>query len=183
MKRPLLETENCIVKIPDYSDAALLLDFYLKNKTNFESWEPKRNSEYYSLTFCQSQICDAIQLFIDKQAVKMIAITKDNSQIIAVCNFNNIVWGCFCACHLGYAIDKSYEGKGIMYEIIKAGINYMHNDFKMHRIMANHMPNNLRSAKLLNKLGFIKEGYAKDYLKINGKWQDHILNSLILPSK
>jgi ribosomal-protein-alanine N-acetyltransferase len=70
-----------------------------------------------------------------------------------------------------------------MYEIIQHGIKYMKEEFGLHRIMANHMISNVRSEKLLMRLGFEKEGLAKSYLKINGKWQDHILNSLILPSK
>ena len=40
------------------------------------------------------------------------------------------------------------------------------------------MPSNKRSAQLLQKIGFIIEGYAKNYLLINGQWEDHILTSL-----
>ena len=70
-----------------------------------------------------------------------------------------------------------------MSEIVQASIKYMQNEFKLHRIMANYLPYNHRSAKLLKRLGFEKEGYAKDYLKINGQWQDHVLNALILEQK
>lgn len=48
----------------------------------------------------------------------------------------------------------------------------------MHRIMAAYLPYNQRSGKLLKRLGFIVEGYARDYLTIDGQWQDHILTSL-----
>jgi ribosomal-protein-alanine N-acetyltransferase len=48
--------------------------------------------------------------------------------------------------------------------------------------MANHMPGNERSARLLKSLGFEEEGYAKEYLLINGKWEDHVLNSLLTKS-
>lgn len=48
----------------------------------------------------------------------------------------------------------------------------------MHRIMANYMPHNQRSGALLARLGFEREGYAKDYLLIDGKWQDHVLTAL-----
>jgi ribosomal-protein-alanine N-acetyltransferase len=44
--------------------------------------------------------------------------------------------------------------------------------------MANYMPINTRSAKLLNRLGFKIEGYAEKYLLINGQWEDHILTAL-----
>jgi ribosomal-protein-alanine N-acetyltransferase len=44
--------------------------------------------------------------------------------------------------------------------------------------MANYMPANERSGKLLKRLGFTVEGYARDYLFIAGAWQDHVLTSL-----
>ncbi|GAB2951080.1 hypothetical protein GCM10011328_17830 [Hafnia psychrotolerans] len=70
-----------------------------------------------------------------------------------------------------------------MYESLKAAIQYVHEKYDLHRIMANHLPDNTRSSKTLESLGFMKEGYAKSYLKINGIWQDHVLNSIIFPDK
>ena len=183
MNSPTINTRNCVLTTPGNSHASLLCDFYNNNRKNLEPWEPKRNADFYTHRYWKSYIQTSIQLFKDKQAVKLIALNKEQTQIIGICNFSNIVFGCFEACHLGYCVDKNHEGKGIMFEIIRAGINYMREEFQLHRIMANHMPNNYRSEELLKKMGFEREGYAKDYLKINGKWQDHILNSLILPSK
>jgi ribosomal-protein-alanine N-acetyltransferase len=51
----------------------------------------------------------------------------------------------------------------------------------LHRIMANHMPSNLRSAKLLQSLGFEREGVARSYLQIAGQWEDMVLNALVNP--
>lgn len=51
----------------------------------------------------------------------------------------------------------------------------------MHRIMAGYMPSNKRSEAVLMKMGFQREGYAKNYLLINGKWEDHNLTALINP--
>jgi ribosomal-protein-alanine N-acetyltransferase len=47
--------------------------------------------------------------------------------------------------------------------------------------MANYMPRNERSAKLLASLGFEREGYAKRYLQIAGQWEDHVLTALVDP--
>ena len=66
-----------------------------------------------------------------------------------------------------------------MYEALKAAIEFMFTTFTLHRIQANYIPRNERSGKLLRKLGFTVEGYARDYLKINGKWEDHILTAKI----
>lgn len=44
--------------------------------------------------------------------------------------------------------------------------------------MASYLPHNQSSGMLLKRLGYVVEGYARDYLMINGQWQDHILTSL-----
>lgn len=49
----------------------------------------------------------------------------------------------------------------------------------MHRVMANYVPDNARSARLLERLGFEKEGIAKKYLFIAGEWRDHVLTSRV----
>ena len=51
----------------------------------------------------------------------------------------------------------------------------------LHRIRACYLPTNARSGAVLRRLGFVVEGYARDYLLIDGRWQDQILTSLINP--
>lgn len=76
-------------------------------------------------------------------------------------------------------MDKDYVNKGYMFEALSASIPYIQNEWKIHRIMANYRPENTASGKLLEKLGFTIEGYAKKYLFLDGAWQDHILTALI----
>ena len=69
--------------------------------------------------------------------------------------------------------------------IITLGIYHLYwhaklfQELRMHRIMANYLPTNERSGSLLRRLGFKVEGYARDYIYINGAWRDHILTSLV----
>lgn len=65
-----------------------------------------------------------------------------------------------------------------MSEAVKKATEYMFEEQNIHRIMANYIPSNQRSAKLLQSLGFTIEGLAKNYLLINGQWEDHVLTSL-----
>ena len=90
--------------------------------------------------------------------------------------------GMFKACDLGYAIDQAHEGQGLMQEVVAAGIDYLFRERGLHRIMASYMPANRRSGALLARLGFEQEGYARDYLMINGRWEDHILTALLNPA-
>ncbi|WP_422731094.1 GNAT family N-acetyltransferase [Leclercia pneumoniae] len=104
---------------------------------------------------------------------------KNDQKIIGSINFTNFVYGVFQACYLGFSLDHASQGKGLMYESLESSIEYVRENYGIHRIMANHLPDNLRSSNTLKKPGFKKEGYAQSYLKINGEWQDHILNSLV----
>ena len=49
----------------------------------------------------------------------------------------------------------------------------------LHRVEANYQPSNERSGRLLRSLGFTVEGYARDYLYIDGAWRDHVLTAKI----
>jgi ribosomal-protein-alanine N-acetyltransferase len=180
MNLPNIKTQQYTLKLLEVEKAQLLCDYYVRNKNHLKIWEPEREKSFYTLEFWQAHVQDSIDLFKSKQAVRLIALNVAEDKVIASCNFSNIVLGCFQAAHLGYSIDQDYEGKGIMFEVVKAGIDYINREFNLHRIMANHIPENKRSAQLLKRLDFEKEGYAKDYLKINGQWRDHILNALIL---
>lgn len=70
-----------------------------------------------------------------------------------------------------------------MRECLDAAIRHVFVKLALHRVMANYQPENRRSARLLNGLGFEQEGVARAYLKINGVWTDHVLTSLINPAE
>ena len=112
-------------------------------------------------------------------AIRFLVFHEDNDSIpIAKINYSQIFRGLFQACYLGYGMDKDYCGQGFMTAALQATIDYMFNELNMHRIMANYMPQNNASARVLEKLGFVVEGQARNYLRINGQWRDHILTSL-----
>jgi len=117
--------------------------------------------------------------FEDQLSAHFIGTDEEESQVIGSCSISNIVRGVFQACHMGYSIAECYQGQGYMKLIVSHAIDFAFNDIKLHCIMANHMPDNERSANLLKSLGFEREGYAKEYLLINGCWEDHVLNALV----
>jgi ribosomal-protein-alanine N-acetyltransferase len=103
----------------------------------------------------------------------------DLSRIIGSINLTQIVRGSFHAAHLGYSIDGEREGRGLMTEGLWAALDCAFGPMRLHRIMAAYIPDNVGSARVLEKLGFVREGYAKGYLFIAGKWEDHILTARI----
>lgn len=101
--------------------------------------------------------------------------------LLGYVNFSEVVRGVFQACYMGYALAQGTQGRGYMTEACRAGIAYVFTEARLHRIMANYMPHNTRSAAVLARLGFTIEGAAKDYLYLAGAWRDHVLTSLTNP--
>lgn len=64
-----------------------------------------------------------------------------------------------------------------MTEAPAACIDFAFDARRLHRIQANDRPDNDRSARLLARLGFEREGYANDYLFIDGAWRDQVLTA------
>lgn len=179
MKKPLLKTGRADLYVQSEELSDRTYDYYRKNSSHLSPWEPLRDDGYFEKENICKRLDSANKSFTLGHSVPLAAVDKIHGEIIGFCNFTNIVRGPFLACFLGYSIDCDYEGRGLMFEILSCGIEYMFIEQKLHRIMANYMPRNDRSGKLLKKLGFVEEGLAKSYLKINGSWEDHILTSLI----
>lgn len=173
----ILETSRIILRFPHESDDIQIKAFDDRNREHLSQW---RSTSEESNKDYKAQLLQWNQEFKEGKSVRFLLFMKDNpkGEILGFCNFSQIFRGPFQACYLGFHIDKDFEGKGLMSEAVAKAVEYMFEEKKLHRIMANYMPSNKRSARLLHKLGFVVEGHAKKYLLINGQWQDHILTSL-----
>jgi ribosomal-protein-alanine N-acetyltransferase len=100
-------------------------------------------------------------------------------QIGCVISFSGIVHDEFETCWLGYRLCRSLEGRGLMHGAVAPAIAAMFERYKLHRIMASHQPENMRSGRLLRRLGFGIEGYSRDFMKVNGVWKDNVLLALL----
>jgi ribosomal-protein-alanine N-acetyltransferase len=80
---------------------------------------------------------------------------------------------------IGYWMGARYAGKGYMTAAVRAVIEYGFDTLQLNRIEAACLPHNAASVRLLEKVGFTREGYARKYLCIDGRWQDHILFGLV----
>ncbi len=179
---PIIETRRLLLRIPDVSEAQNIVDFHKDNQDHLTVWEPRRGSDFYTVSFWQDQIRIAQQEFLKEQSLKLSLYQKQSEQVIGMVNFTTFERGVFQSCRLGYKIGQSFEGKGLMHETLAGAIDYVFHRLNFHRIEANYIPRNQRSSNLLKRLGFKINGQEADYLRINGKWETHILTSLINPA-
>lgn len=168
-------TERLILKVLDKTYAEEVLAYYSRNKSFLEEWEPAREEEFYTKRYQEEQLERELSEIQNNRSFRLWIFKKgDENRIIGSVGFNNIVRGAFLSCFLGYKLDNGEINKGYMTEAVQKGIDVMFHGFGLHRIEANILPRNKRSLRVVEKLGFHEEGLAYQYLKINGKWEDHI---------
>ena len=98
---------------------------------------------------------------------------REDDAIAGVANVSEIVLGNFRSGHLGYYAFEPFAGRGYMTEGIRLVLRHVFRERGLHRIEANIQPGNDRSARLVERIGFRKEGFSPRYLKIRGRWRDH----------
>jgi ribosomal-protein-alanine N-acetyltransferase len=179
LKLPTLETKRLILRLATREDVPAMLNFYLENRDFLAPFEPTRSEDFYTAHFWREQIEKALIEFNYEQAIKFCLFKKTDPEIlIGKINFHQILRGVCHSCVLGYSLAEKEQGNGYMTEALETALHFMFAEMNFHRITANYMPRNQRSANVLKRLGFTVEGYARDYLLINGNWEDHILTSL-----
>jgi [ribosomal protein S5]-alanine N-acetyltransferase len=177
---PKLESSRTILRLAEPDEVAAIIDYYISNRDHLAPFEPIRQKIFYTETYWYKEVKTHLDAFNADQSLKLFLFEKEHSKvIIGSINFANFVRGAFQSCTLGYSVAVAFEGKGYMSEALKVAINYVFSELNLHRIMAAYLTHNQRSALLLKRLGFLVEGYVRDYLMINGQWQDHVLTSLI----
>ncbi len=174
-----MENSQFRLEKPDFMYAQALLDYQKRNIDFLTPFVPKRELSFFTLEY-QKKVLDQKILFLSEQKEYCFYIFDNiNNNLIGSLSLSNIIRGAFQSCFLGYSLDKDYLNRGIMSKSICFIVKFAFNELKLHRIEANVMPRNIPSRKVLEKNNFIEEGFSKQYMLINNKWEDHIHYVLI----
>lgn len=180
---PALNTTRLIVEHMAPGHAEALADFFRRNEQHLAPWDPPRPAAITTPEFWAAECERAIEDYGHGTVLRwVLRLRAAPERVIGRINYTQIARGPFQSCMLGYAIDHAHEGQGLMREALEATIEHVFAVLKLHRIQANYVPGNARSGRLLERLGFVREGLAKDYLFIDGAWRDHVLAARLNPA-
>lgn len=155
--------------------AGQVVDYYRRNRSFLETFEPVRDEVFFSLGYQREVLKKEMRAYEEKTAFRFYMIPAERpTEVIGIIGLNNVVWGAFRSAFLGYKLDKDFLNKGYMSMAVKMLVKYAFEELRLHRIEANVMPKNKASLRVLEKNHFINEGISKYYLHINGVWEDHI---------
>lgn len=182
LPEPCILTDRLVLKLLTPRAAPLMVRFRIENRHHLTRWEPTRSPQFYTETFWQTQLRVNQIDFKRGESCCLVMLDRAEQQVLGVINFTQIARGTVQSCQLGYSLAQKVEGQGYMYEGLNAAVDYAFSELGLHRIMANYIPHNQRSANLLARLGFEIEGRARGLLLINGEWEDHVLTAKINPA-
>jgi len=167
------ETRDLILRPLKEEEAPLLKDYLIRNRAFMKQWVPQHKKDYISLESITEMIRRENEATAQQSALILYIFKKGENKVIGCVKLNNIVYGVFLSCFAGYMLDKDELNKGYMTQALKKAVSIAFEELKLHRIEANIMPRNCASKRVVEKLGFVFEGTASKYLKINGRWEDH----------
>jgi len=180
---PVLRSERLILRTAAVPDVPAILRFFDENREHMTPWEPPRPADFHTDGFWRLQVDRHRRAFETGVALMLFMFEQERpAEVVGQISFTGIVRGPAEMCFLGYALAARVEGRGLMQEGLRAALDYVFATLHLHRVMANFMPHNTRSNNVLRGLGFTIEGYARDYLFVNGAWRDHVLTSLTNPA-
>ncbi|KOO03563.1 ribosomal protein S5-alanine N-acetyltransferase [Vibrio nereis] len=178
-QRVFEQDEDIILRTAEPMDGKLISDYFIANREHLREWEPVREEAFFTESGWTQKLIKLNELHKMGLGYYMIITESETGQMLGTISFSNISRFPFYACNVGYSLGKEAQGRGVMTRALQMAVNYMFSIQNLHRIMAGYMPRNKRSEAVLHRVGFVKEGFAKDYLLINGRWEDHNLTSLI----
>ncbi|MBL27330.1 MAG: 30S ribosomal protein S5 alanine N-acetyltransferase [Rhodospirillaceae bacterium] len=104
---------------------------------------------------------------------------RNDDALLGGITVSNVRRGIAQSCSVGYWIGEPYARRGYMTEALASLLPFIFENLRLHRIEAAVLPENAASRALLKKVGFREEGYARQFLRINGEWQDHVLFGML----
>ncbi len=112
--------------------------------------------------------------------VGLLVCRCEDDAIVGVINIGDIVHGLLQSAYMGYYAFAPHAGEGYMSEGMQLALDVAFRELKLHRVEANVQPANVRSLALVRRAGFSREGYSRRYVKIAGRWRDHVRMALLV---
>jgi ribosomal-protein-alanine N-acetyltransferase len=165
---------------PRASDASEFLAAAKASRMLHGAWVQAPSTPSLYLAFVRR--CDRLAADggMSAKHVGLLVCRCDNDAIVGVFNIGEIVRGLLNSAYLGYYAFAPHAGEGFMSEGLELVLHVAFRVLRLHRVEANVQPANRRSLALVWRAGFVLEGYSRRYVRVAGRWRDHIRMALLV---
>lgn len=176
---PVIVADDVVMRAPQMTDYAEWADLREQSRRFLTPWEPTWPSDDLTRGAYRRRLRRYAEDQRTDQAYPFFIFRADDHALVGGLTLANIRRGVAQAASLGYWIGAPYARRGYMGAAVRAVIPFAFRTLRLHRLEAACIPENTASLRLLERTGFTREGYAREYLCINGVWQDHLLYARI----
>lgn len=177
--RPRIEPGfgRIVLRLPALEQFSAWCELRQQSRAFLEPWEPVWNMGEFTRAGFRERVRKAEQAFENDTGYHYLIFQAADDLLVGGINLSHVRRGAAQMGTVGYWIGEPFARQGYMTEALSALASHAFEQLDLHRLEAACIPTNHASASLLRRCGFVQEGEAKAYLKIAGKWQDHLLFS------
>jgi [ribosomal protein S5]-alanine N-acetyltransferase len=172
---PTIEGEQVYLRAPQMSDYSEWATLREASRGFLTPWEPTWPADDLSRSAFRRRLRRYAEDQRSDQSYAFFLFRRHDQALVGGLTLANVRRGVAQAGSIGYWIGEPFARRGLMGGAVRALVPFAFNALRLHRLEAACIPTNGPSIRLLEKAGFEREGYAREYLCINGLWQDHIL--------
>ncbi|ACZ29233.1 GCN5-related N-acetyltransferase [Xylanimonas cellulosilytica DSM 15894] len=176
---PARLADDVVLRLARPGDGRAMAAAYERNREHLAPWDPERPPEFFTAAWQEQNL--AVQL-ADHAAGRFwpLLLVADDGDVVGRLNIANVVRGAFHSADLGYWVDGARTGQGLMTAAVGVAVTVARDELGLHRLAASTLLHNTASQAVLRHHGFVRYGLAERYLRIAGRWQDHLLFQRIL---
>jgi ribosomal-protein-alanine N-acetyltransferase len=174
-----VEGDRVVLRTPQMSDFPEWAALREQSRNFLKQWEPIWPVDDLTRGAFRRRLKRYAEDQRSDQAYSYFIFRKADNVLVGGITLANVRRGVAQAGSIGYWIGEPYAREGLMSDALGALIPFGFATLRLHRLEAACIPTNTASIRLLEKSGFEREGYARQYLCINGIWQDHLLYARI----
>ena len=170
-----VEGERVALRMPQMSDFPEWAALRDQSRDFLKQWEPIWPVDDLTRGAFRRRLKRYAEDQRSDQAYSYFIFRKADNVMVGGITLANVRRGVAQAGSIGYWIGEPFAREGLMSGALRLLIPFSFATLRLHRLEAACIPTNTASIRLLEKSGFEREGYARQYLCINGIWQDHLL--------
>jgi len=172
---PTIEGDGVTLRTPQLTDFEEWAALRETSRDFLTPWEPTWPVDDLTRSAFRRRIKRYAEDLRSDQGYAFLIARNCDGALVGGLTLANIRRGVAQAGSLGYWTGLPFVRQGYMTGAVRAVIPFAFVSLRLHRLEAACIPSNSGSMRLLEKTGFVREGYAREYLCINGIWQDHLL--------
>jgi [ribosomal protein S5]-alanine N-acetyltransferase len=178
-----IELGDLYLRFVEPADAPAVVDLLARNREFFRPFDPYRPPEHWTERGQRELLEASAQRRAQGDEYPFGIFLTENDLLIGRVTLSNIVRRAFQNAYIGYALDQAHNGRGFMTAAVDATVDFAFGPGELHRVEAAVMPENTASIRVVEKAGFRHEGFAPNYLRINGRWRDHNLYAVTVEDR